>query len=242
VAFDLQTLLMLELIILLAAFVQGAVGFAFGMVSMGLSVLLIDAKVASIMMAPLSTSNIVIVLWSVRHSVRLRNVGPMVVGMVAGLPLGLALLLGGSTALIRLLVGMLLLYVGITRLLGERWERKALSTAWGYAAGLLGGIVGGATNIGGPPLIAFAARQPWSPQVFKATLLTCFFAATAIKTIALVAEGSLNGPLLKSAGALLPAILVGSSIGIAVFNRVDQKLFGRLVSALVLILGVLLMI
>lgn len=239
--FDLQTLLLLGLVLLAAAFVQGAAGFAFGMISMGLSVFIIDARTASIMMSPLAAANISITLWSVRRDLHARNIAPMIGGMLAGLPLGLAVLLGGSTGFIRISIAVLLVYVGISRLIGDGKKLRPLSRWWGLVAGLFGGIIGGATNIGGPPLIAYAARQPWPPAVFKATLLACFFVITVGKTAILLIEGSLDGPLIGAVIVLLPAIAVGSTAGIAMFNRVDGRTFGTAVSYLVIALGVLLL-
>lgn len=239
-AFDLETLLLLEAIILLAAFIQGAVGFAFGMTSMGLAVFLIDARVASIIVSPLAAANVALALWSVRHAIHLRNVVPMVVGMVIGLPFGLLILLEGSTSIIRISVAVLLVYVGTSRLLSNGHTRRPLHPWWGYVAGLFAGVVGGATNIGGPPLIAYVAHQPWKPVVFKASLLTCFLVSSGLKTITLGIEGSLDARLLTSVAVLLPAVVVGSQIGIVFFNRVNQRLFGHLVSVLIVVLGILL--
>ena len=235
---DLSTMLWLELIVVVAAFVQGMVGFAFGMIAMGLGTIILDARTASIVVAPLAATNILIVLWSVRRDVRLVHVGPMVLGVLCGLPLGLVLLLGGGVSLIRVLVAALLMYVGVTRLLHRRVTPRRVAPWWGALAGLVGGVLGGAVNMSGPPLIAYAARQPWSPRTFKATLLTTFVIGTGVKTVALIWHGALDGPLLAMTGALLPAVLVGSYVGIHLFSRIDRERFGLIVALLLILLGV----
>jgi uncharacterized protein len=241
VAFDLTTYLLLAAILMLAGFVQGAVGFAFGMISMGLSVFVVDARTASIMISPLAATNIMFALWSVRSSIRARNVLPIIGGAVVGLPFGLMVLLGGSTTIIRLMISALLLYIGISRLLHRNKKRTPLHPAWGFAAGLLGGIAGGATNIGGPPVIAYSTRQPWEPAVFKASLLTCFLVLSFVKSVILIGYGTLGGPLLVSVVALMPMVFIGSRLGIAAYNRIDRNVFGYAVSVLVIALGVLLL-
>jgi uncharacterized protein len=240
VAFDLSTYLLLAAILMLAGFVQGAVGFAFGMISMGLSVFVVDARTASIMISPLAATNIILSLWSVRSSIHARNILPMIGGVVIGLPFGLMVLLGGSTTIIRLMISALLLYIGITRLIRRDRERAPLHPAWGFVAGIFGGFAGGAANISGPPLIAYSARQPWEPAVFKASLLACFVVTTLTKSAALIWYGTLSGPLLVGVVALIPMVMIGSRIGIAAYSRIDRELFSKAVSVLVIALGILL--
>jgi len=239
---DLAAFLWLALIVLVSAFVQGMVGFAFGMIAMGFATLVLDARMASFLIAPLATVNIAIVLWSVRDRVRLAIVGPIMLGSLTGLPFGLVILLGGSAYVIRVLIALLLIYVGVTRLVRRTVTPRPLSLWWGTVAGLASGVIGGATNMGGPPLIAYAARQTWSPETFKATLLTIFFIGSFTKTIVLIWQGALNRPMLRLTAVLVPIICVGSAVGISLFNRIDGERFGRIVAVVLLVLGVWLLL
>lgn len=234
----LATFCWLSLIVFVSAFVQGMVGFAFGMVSMGLATLVLDAKTASFLISPLAAINIVLVLWSARTEVKFAVVAPMVAGALIGMPLGVMILLGGSVTLIRLMVSLLLIYVGVTRLVPRRMAARALSNWWGGIAGFGTGILGGATNMGGPPIIAYAARQQWSPAVFKASLLTTFLFNSGGKSVLLIWQGSLDRPMLGMVALLTPVVVVGSMAGIRLFSRIDRDLFGKTVSVMVLALGV----
>ncbi len=238
--FEPATLVALLFIVILAGFVQGVVGFAFGMVSMALSTILLDARTASILIAPLALTNISIVLWSVRRAFRWQNTGSMMIGMVMGQPLGLVVLLGGSVDMVRTLIALMLIYTGASRLYHHHnnTELKPLSRWVGFVAGITGGVLGGATNIGGPPVIAYSVRQPWSPEAFKAGLLSTFVVGTLVKVTILLVHGALSEPLLLSAGALIPGVIIGSLLGIRLFNRIDAERFARLVAVLVVLLGV----
>jgi len=235
---DMTTLLLLEGIVLLAAFVQGTVGFAFGMISMGLGTYLLDARMASVLVAPLAASNIAIVLWSVRSDIKPRIVAPMIGGVLVGIPLGLMILLEGNVSLLRMLVGVLLIGIGVSRIANRRIKASNPSPLWGSLAGLVGGVLGGVANIAGPPLIAYAARQMWPPRVFKATLLSTFLVGTFAKTVLLIWHGTLDAPLMGVAAALIPAVLIGSLTGISLFNRIDQARFGRIVAVMLVVLGI----
>ena len=235
---EIETVLWLVPVIGLASFVQGVVGFAFGMIAMGLGTILLDAQTASILVAPLATMNIALVLWSVRRDVSLRNAGTMVLGLIVGLPIGLAVLLLGDMNVLRLLVAALLLYTGIQKLVNGEGNGRVISHWWGVGAGVLGGILGGAANISGPPLIAYSAHQRWSPSVFKASLLTTFLIGSSLKTSALIVQGSLRGPLILTALALCPVVCLGSFLGVRLYGRFDRGTFGRIVAIMIIILGV----
>jgi len=133
---------------------------------------------------------------------------------------------------------LMLIYTGASRLYNHATQPKPLAKWVGLFAGITGGVLGGATNIGGPPVIAYCVRQPWSPHAFKAGLLSSFVVGTGLKVVILVAHGALDGPLLLSAGTLIPGVILGSLMGIRLFNRIDAERFGKLVAALVMLLGV----
>ena len=232
----------LAAIIFVSAFVQGMVGFAFGMISMGFASLVLDAKTASFLVSPLAALNIALTLWSVRGEVRFPIVAPMVAGALVGMPVGVAILLAGSVFLIKVMVSVLLVCVGVTRLLPGGVPVHPLPYWWGGVAGFGTGVIGGATNMGGPPLIAYAARQPWPPALFKAALLTTFLFSTTGKTLLLMWEGSLNRTLLALTVLLAPVVVVGSLAGIRLFDRIDRAVFGKIVAVMLVGLGVWVMV
>jgi hypothetical protein len=230
---------LLCLIVFGGAVVQGTLGFAFGMVAMGFAALVMDARTASIVVSPLALINISSTLWSVRRNINLRLVAPIVIGTLVGIPFGLAILLGGSLLIIKVLLAALLLYVGVSNLLEKAVHKKPLPPWVAIAAGLGVGVIGGATNIGGPPLIAYAARQPWDAETFKATLLTTFFISSGTKTGILIANGRIDGTMLLAVAALALPIIIGSLIGVRLFNKIDRKLFGRIIGAVLILLAFL---
>jgi len=222
-----------------AAVVQGTLGFAFGMVAMALAALVIDVRTASILVSPLAFVNVSTTLWSVRRSIRWKLVLPVVGGTLVGIPFGLAILLGGNLILIRFLVSALLVYVGVTSLIGWKERRDALPGRVAAVAGLGVGVIGGATNIGGPPLVAYASRQPWDAETFKATLLTTFFVSSGTKSALLIANGAIDARMLACIAGLVPAIIAGSLIGVHLFNRINKERFKRIISWTLLVLAVL---
>jgi uncharacterized membrane protein YfcA len=66
----------------------------------------------------------------------------------------------------------------------------------------------------------------------------------AMQTIALVSygvNGTLTAPVWRAFGVMLPAIAVPAWIGARLYQRIDERLFRRIVLVLLLLSGVLLL-
>jgi len=106
------------------------------------------------------------------------------------------------------------------------------------AVGVASGLLNGALNEGGPPVIIFVTLQGWGKDDAKATL-QFFFLFVQVLTIAqLVAHGVLQPYHLYYDAVGLPAAALGIGVGVAVYNRLDVVLFTRIVVAAMLVTGV----
>jgi len=233
--------LLLGAIILFAAFVQGVIGFAFGMVLMSVlpHFLPVPAAVATTAACGLFVSGLI--FWRYRRHVVWREVVPQLAGAAVGLPLGvLALKHLDADPCVRILGSSLVLYV-----LWSVWPRRGgldeatpVSRAWAVPAGLLAGALGGAFATGGPPVIAYAGARRLAPAAFKAVLQAFFFTATAAHVGLLAGNGILTGGLLLDVLPFLPLIPVGVWLGGHASDRVNAHLFRRLVLVALLALGI----
>ncbi len=233
--------LLLGAVILLAAFVQGVIGFAFGMVLMSVlpRFLPVPAAVATTATCGLLVSGLV--FWRYRRHVLWREVGPQLLGAALGLPLGvLALKHLDADLSVRILGGSLVLYV-----LGSVWPRRGgteetrpVTRAWAAPAGFVGGALGGAFATGGPPVIAYASARRLTPAAFKAVLQAYFFTATCAHVALLAQNDILTGALLGDVLPFLVLIPAGVWLGGHAGERVNPRIFRRLVLGALLALGV----
>ncbi len=93
--------------------------------------------------------------------------------------------------------------------------------------GLLGGLLGGAFNTGGPPLVVHLYRRPERPEALKGTVQGLFLAMGVLRLPAAMAQGLVDGPIWRDAALAVPAGVVGISIGIALARRIDPERFRR---------------
>jgi uncharacterized protein len=125
-----------------------------------------------------------------RHANR-RDVWTMSTGALAGIPLGAWVLLKSDPLWIRwavALFGMLLL-----ALLMSGWRYRGKPTiATTVMVGAAAGLLGGAAQIGGPPIVAYWLSRPIAAETVRANIVLYFAITTVITTTVYLAGGLLT--------------------------------------------------
>ena len=200
-------------VLAVAGFVQGLTGFGFGMVAMGLipSILGFDQAQAVVTLMGLATCLTMTGL-AARH-VSWSGAEGLWIGSALGVPLGfeavgalpqsLTLRLLGLT-----ICGMVLFEVFVGR------PRSIHPPDWlAWPIGVGGGILSGAFNIGGPPLVVFIYGRPWPKERQVATLSGLFLLHGLVRLALLLAAGRVRGSTWTASawavGPLLAAIVLG---------------------------------
>jgi len=152
--------LQLLLIVVLGGLVHGVTGFGFGLFTMGvLSVLMPMGDAVTIV----SLINLVITLlnlWTLQGSNDWRESWPVLGAAIPTTVLGVYLLRSLDTGLLRTGVGLMILMGCAVALWSPQRARLRGASPWGYVAGLVGGVFGGALNTGGPPVVLYTSSPP----------------------------------------------------------------------------------
>jgi uncharacterized membrane protein YfcA len=229
------------LIVAVASFVMGLTGFGIGLVALAFLPLVMSPVLAIVLMTLYAAVFSVAMLGALWREIKPRHVTRLAIGTIAGTPLGVwALTLLPAAAITRLIGVMLLL---ITALNWWRLTPRGLTApGWGYGAGALAGLLGGAVGIPGPPVILYAASQEWSPREMKANLLA-FFVLNQMITLAGYWWTRLLGVEVLTLAALLvlPAA-IGIAVGVAVFNRIDAVRFRQILLVVLFVSGLFLLL
>lgn len=242
------------LVIFLATVVHGITGFGYAQVSMGLLPLFRNPGAASIIFTVTAIFSNGRVWWSVRDDFDWRNWVVPVVGLALGLPLGVYIFSSLNETQLRAAIGVVLL-VAVVLIASVRqldtvtnWiQESGLKPGWktSVTAGFLSGIFGGAVAIPGPPMIVYGAFMAaggfWSDREMKA-VFTAFFGTLMVYRLGtLGVTGSVSLQLLVEAAITLPGLFIGAWVGVNIFNRVPQTVFGWLVLGLLTINALILL-
>jgi uncharacterized protein len=228
-------------IVFISVLAQASVGFGLAIISMPLLLLIMDAKIASPLMALVSVFialGVVITSWKIIiWPAALRLLGATILGM----PVGLFLLLHATSTQVKIVLGITLVLFGLYSLLP--FPRPWLQNEnWAFPFGFLGGILGSAFNINGPPTILYGAMRRWDAQRFRATLSGYLLPSSFIIFISHLISGFWTRAVWTQMLYCLPVAAVGFLVGSWINKRIKPEKFTGLLNFLMIGMGILLLV
>ncbi len=196
-------LVLVNLIVCFAAFVQASAGIGFAMIAVPLLVLVDLAYAPGPSLFAMMFLSIAMAAVDRQHIDR-RGLSSLLPGLCLGTVAG-ALLLGAlSPAWFGLVFGSIVLAAIVIGLfVTAPPSSRASYGAGGFVAGLMGTISG----IHGPPLAVLYQRADHAKA--RATIALIFVIASALSLISLYLEGIFRGPQLITGLSLLPGLALG---------------------------------
>lgn len=236
-----MTTILFAVIVLLAALLQTTSGFGFALLAMPVVTLVVGVRTAAPLVALTSFTLYAINLLRYRQALNWQAASRLAVACALGVPLGIWLVAAVHETLIKGALGGVLLIYGLYALLRPRLP--ALHAAfWVYPAGFVAGVLGGAYNTPGPPVIIYGAIQRWPKDEFRSILQALFLFSSALVIVSHIAAGHLTRLVWLHYAAGLPALLMGVGLGALVDTRLDNERFRRLITLMILLTGVLLIV
>ena len=216
------------LVMFVAALVQGTLGFGEALVAMPILAFFVPLSFASPLVALVAmtiTAGIVIADW--RHMERGATLR-LVAGAILGIPLGLWLLTSGEERLVKGILAAVILAFSTFSLTHPRRFQLA-SDHWGVGFGWVAGILGGAYNTHGPPLVIFGFLRDWPARKFRATLQGYFLLAGGLVLFGHAGAGLWTAEVLRHYAMCLPLTILAFFVGHHLSRRLPQERFQRLI-------------
>jgi uncharacterized membrane protein YfcA len=229
------------LVVFLASFVMGLTGFGIALVAMAFLPYLMEPATAIVMLTIYALAFAVIVAVQLRRDLAPRALVELVAGSIAGTAPGVWLLASIDARLLSRLIGAVLVLVVLLetrRLLPRRLPGRG----WALGAGFLAGLVGAAVGTPGAPVIVYAATQEWSPRAMKANITGFFVVNQGVILLGYWWAGLVTASVLTLTAALALPALAGVLAGAAAFGRLDPARFRRVVFAVLLASGLVLLV
>lgn len=230
------------LVALLAFFVQGFAGFGAALIMTPLLLLLVDLQTAVVAGA---LAQVPVGIWLTSRCWRaidvplLRLLLPIsLLGIVAG-SFGLARL---DLQLLQQVFGVLTVIFALRILLlaGRKLARRPWPRFAGYLAGATGGLLGGLFGTSGPPVVVYLENQLQQAATIRATLLAYFLILNLVRLATYGGAGLFDSQNLLAGLVMLPAALLGGTLGARLQGRAPVHIFRLIVGAILLVTGVML--
>jgi len=234
---DAMVLLVL-VVFFVSTFLRAIVGFGNALIAMPLLAILMGISTATPLVAlsgPVISLLILLYDW---RKVDFRNTWQLLAASVAGIPIGLLFLRSGSEALVTAILAVVLIGFGLYGLFSR--QIPLLGDGWALPFGFVAGILGGAYNTNGPPIVIYSSLKRWNADRFRATLQGYFLPTGLIVTISHGAAGMWTPAVVRLFLLSIPVQVAAVVAGTWLHHRIPEGRFDRLVYLVLIALGVFL--
>jgi uncharacterized protein len=216
-------------ITLLAAIVNGALGYGFSSITVPVALLFLANRVLNPALVPIEVVLNAYVLWTNRDAVGpvWRRVKPMVIGLVPGIVLGTAVVSRVNPGWLRFVTFLVLLPLILLQAAGYRRPIRSEQSA-GLAFGTGLGVLYSVTTISGPPLAIMLNNQGLARRDFRAALGIVRLAESTLTAAAYGYAGLYSASSFALIPWIVPSIIVGVPVGALLIGRVQVETFRRI--------------
>lgn len=219
----------LAVITLIAAVVNGALGYGFSSITVPLALLFLTSRVLNPALVLVEVVLNGYVLWVNRDALGAvrRRMLPIVAGLVPGVAIGTLILAYVRPDYLKLGTFSLLLPLILLQAAGYRrplQSERSIGVPFGTGVGILYAL----TTISGPPLALMLNNQGLAKREFRAALGFVRLAEATMTAVAYTYAGLYTRASFGLTPTLVPSLLVGVPLGAWLIRRIDAETFRRI--------------
>lgn len=224
--------------------INGLAGFGTALFALGFLLNVLSPVQAVAVVVVLSVTSGLQGLWLVRHEIGAnpRRLARFLIPALAGIPLGvLALSLVDARTLKLGVGGFLILYGGYFTARSTLPRIEHATPRIDMVVGFAGGWLGGAASLSGAVPTMWCSMRAWPKSETRAVLQPFNVVVLGLTALILAWRGAYTSEVLWALVLAIPTALVAAQIGISLFKRLTDDLFRRLLIAMCLLSGTILM-
>lgn len=221
-----------------AGFVQGLSGFAFGMVAMSFWAWGLEPRVAAVLTVFGSLTGQLIALFSVRRGFRWALLWPFVLGGLLGIPLGVWVLPYLDMLWFKAVFGTLLVLWCPLMLAAPRLPRLRGGRLADGTVGLVGGVLGGIGGFTGTVPTLWCTLRGFDRDTQRAVIQNFNLSMLLVTMLTYLGTGLVTVELLPSFAVVALAMAVPTLLGTRLYLGISEQAFRRVVLGLLTLSGV----
>ncbi len=228
-------------ILFLSTFIRSALGFGDALIAMPLLTIAVGLQVATPLTAMAATTIAITILLRSWKKVDLKAAWRLVLTTWIGIPIGIYFLKAAPDLIVKSLLGILITAFGLYNLIIPNLPRLK-NENWAYLTGIIAGILGGAYNTNGPPVVIYGMLRRWDPEKFRATLQGYFLPTGLAILISHGLSGLWTPPVVNFYLVSIPLILAAVFLGGWVNRLIPKGKFDKIIYGFLVAIGILLII
>ena len=216
-------------ITLLAATVNGALGYGFSSITVPVALLFLTNRVLNPALVPIEVALNAYVLWVNRRSLAnvWRRTLPIVVALGPGIAIGTMLVSLLNSDWLKFITYVTLLPLILLQAAGFRRPiRSERSAGLAFGGGL--GVLYSVTTISGPPLAVALSNQGLAKEEFRAALGFIRLAESSMTALAYAYAGLYSRNSMMLIPQILPSLAIGVPLGAQLIRHIRPETFRRI--------------
>jgi uncharacterized membrane protein YfcA len=232
-----DTLAFLWLGALLGGIAAGGSGFAFGLAASSIWLHRIDPLHSAILITGCGVLLHMTTIWPQRRHIEVSRLWPFIAGGIAGIPIGVRLLVYTDAAVMKAVLGWFLVAFGTYALVSPRLHTvKGGGRVADAGVGFIGGILGGIGGYSGVLPTIWTQLRGWPKATARAVYQPYVIIVQAV-ALAGILWVTLDRAGLIMLMAVLPPLLFGTWIGWQLYGRMNDLRFRQALAVLLIASG-----
>ncbi len=216
-------------------------GFGDALVSMPLLALFLPvSEVVSPLVAANSITTSLLIVGQDWRAINWRNLWRLILFAMLGIPVGMWWLEHANEQMVKLILGGVILGFALYSLIRPRLFLRSDSALWLFA--FLSGVLGGAYNAFGPPLVIYGALRRWGPQEFRSTMQGYILPLSVFILVSHFVRGFDGGQVSRCYLFSLSFSVIAVFIGRSIHARFEGEGFRKAIFVMLIAIAALLIV
>jgi uncharacterized protein len=226
-----------------AGFVQGLSGFGFGMVAMSFWAWALEPRLAAVLTVCGALAGQLLAAATVRRGFDRVRLLPFVLGGLAGIPIGVAVLPRLDMDAFKIVLGTLLVLWCPAMLFARQLPRITRGGRVADAVvGLAGGVMGGLGGFTGVLPTLWCTLRAMDKDVQRAIIQNFNLAMLLVTFATYLATGLVTRDALPLLAIVVPAMLVPTLLGTRLYHGISEARFRQIVLGMLTLSGVAMLV
>lgn len=227
--------------LLIGTVVLGTVGFGIGMTAAPFMLTVTDPVTVVVAVNAVGLLMYGAALYETRHHLPVREMTPIGLAGLLGVPIGVYFLASADAAILRVSITVAILALAV--IVGLNLQRPVpkpnlVGPGLGFGVGVMVATLG----IGGPLLVLFLLTRGKLRQSLRASMAFFFFPIEAASVIGFAAAGLFTAERVTLVIAAVPAVLVGFWISTILGRRMNERVFRRVAIGVIVATSLMLLV
>ncbi len=225
-------------IIFLSSLVRSIFGFADALIAMPLLLLVTDISIASPLVALFSTAIALGIIIKDKNNFKAIFNYKLLAVIILTIPIGAFLVQQINQSIIYISLGATLIFFSLFKLYFDNVIEFRINNFLAYSLSIISGLLGGAYNVNGPPIVIHGTLSKWEPQEFRAKLQGFFLPTNIIIIITHITSGLWTVKLFSTFSICIPFAACAFVLGTYINKKLNLSSFNKAIYYLLLLLGI----